>query len=361
MKGVPWCRAGRVRGYPGFVSPETDPSSRRPSGPARARAFWRRLLGRPGPAARAETYRSLATYLSSGFGAVEATDRLPHGPLVLALRGAAERREPLAEGLRTLPDVVTGAEVALVEAGEKSGRLGDMLGKVADLLDNAVAARRAAVRAAAYPFTVLHVALLLPTIPLVAVRHGPAAWLRVVLVGLLLLWGVPLLLVSLYGALRDHPTWSRRICRIPFLGRALHCSALSRFAWTFAAMNDSGALHGESLDQAARAAELGWLRQEIRPATERAERGDPLPASVAGAHVLPPQMHDMIRTGATTGSLVETMERAGTIYDEETRRATGRTVKALRAIVFGLAVVVTVGAVLAVMLPQYRMINDLLK
>ncbi len=338
------------------------PDEDSPTSPlGRVLRFWSLVLRGPGPGERAGLYRSLATLLDAGFGAREATDRVNSGGAVMtALRAAAAEGRRLADGLADSGDRVTPVEVALVAAGERGGQVVHELRRLADRMDVAVAARRRLYAALAYPVLVLHVALLLPTIPLVGMSQGMGAWLRTVVLGLLVIWGVPFLAVSFYAAFRDDPGWSRWFCRIPAAGRAIHTSAVARFAWTFASLHDAGILHDEAVAMSGRAAGLGWMRQELEQAPARLAAGEPMPAVLATVRSLPADVRDFISTGDATGTLTESMTRAGTLYDELAGRAATAAAVAGGAVTYILAVLAVVGMAFGVFAKVYGPVFEML-
>jgi type II secretory pathway component PulF len=235
----------------------------------------------------------------------------------------------------------------------------DALRGLAARLESERRSRLAALGAVAYPVTVMHVALVLPTIPLIGVPYGPTAYFATVLVGLAVVWGVPLALAWIYAARRLDPSFSRRVCRLPIVGNAIHYAAVQRFAWTIGMLHDAGETSDVALAEAGQAADCGWFRLRLDEAVRNISAGNSLADSVRRLEAVPQDLCQMIENGERAGSLGESMERAGGLYEERASRAAKATAVALGALTFAIAVLLVVVAVLGVMVPYFTMLNDL--
>ena len=327
--------------------------------------FWSRLIGTPGAARRARLYEELASLLNAGIGMRSAVASLetqaPRGTeqLVAAWQSSVVAGAPLWEAMERRHDAFGPLEIALVRIGERSGRLVDTLRGLAARLEAEHRSRLAAVGAVAYPVTVVHVALFLPTIPLVGIPHGFGAYLATVAIGLMVIWGVPAALVALYSARRLEPTFSRRICRIPIAGAAIHDAAVQRFAWTLGLLHDSGETSDVALEEAATAADCGWFRARLDGAVRHTRDGNSLAESVRWLEAVPADVCDMIANGERSGSLAESMKRAGELYDDRAARSAKAAAAALGAVTFGIAVLIVLIAIVAVLGPYYAKLFEM--
>ncbi len=324
----------------------------------RAVLFWRRAAAAPGDGARALLYTELAALVQAGFGLRAAVASLAEragraAPLVAVWAVQVERGTPLHEGMAAHPELFPPLDVALVRVGERSGRLVEALNLLAERLEAAVRTRRAVLGAVAYPALVLHVALLLPTVPLVLLQRGFATWLTLVVAGLCVIWGVPLLALTYVAAVRDEPGASHALCRVPLLGGALHAASAARFAWTLGALQQAGTTADESLREAGAAAGLGWLAVPARAAAERLAHGSSWSDVLPDLAALPPDLARLIATGERSGALAESMERGAALFDERATTAARRAAVAAGALAFALAVLVVVGLVVTVFARVY--------
>jgi len=176
-----------------------------PRRPGHGRSPWSRLFRTPGTAKRAHLYEELATLLNAGIGVRSAVAALevqaPAGTerLVAAWQASVVDGAPLWEAMERQPEAFGPLEVSLVRIGERSGRLVESLRGLSARLEGERKARLAALGAVAYPALVMHVALFLPTIPLIGVPHGAGAYFMTVLIGLAVIWGVPIAFGAFYA------------------------------------------------------------------------------------------------------------------------------------------------------------------
>lgn len=335
------------------------PAQASPRGLDRVRVEVHRLLVTPGAKRRALLYEELASLLQAGIGVRAAVAALSERvdartePLLAAWRLQVEQGEPLHEGMHGHIDLFAPLEVTMVRIGERSGRLVETLRKLAGRLETARKARLAIAAAVAYPVTVLHVALLLPTLPLVLLPFGFGAYVALVLIGLAVIWGLPAALAALYVARRDDPAFARRVCRLPIVGAAVYAGAVERFAWTLGALNDAGDAPDAALEEAAAAADCGWFRSGLADALARLREGNTLTVAVQGLAAVPREVVEMLSTGEISGAIAESMSRAAQLYEERRSRAVRSAAATAGAVMFGLAVLVVVMAVLSVFFRVY--------
>lgn len=334
--------------------PRAMPSAPARTGPGRVRRELGRILSTPGAKRRALLYEELASLVQAGIGLRSAVASLAdradsrRQPLIDVWRRQVEAGEPLHEGMAARPDVFTPPETTMMRVGERSGRLVEALRRLAARLEAAHAARLQVVGSVAYPVVVLHVALFLPTLPLVLMPLGFTAYALLVLAGLLVIWGLPAALAALYVARQHEPAFSRRVCRLPVVGAVLHAGAVNRFAWTLGALHDAGERADVALEEAAFAADAGWFRSRLEGAVGRVREGESMTEAVRWLEAVPRDVGDMVATGEQSGSLAETMERVATLYEERRVRAVRAAAATAGAVMFGIAVLVVIAAVLAV-------------
>jgi type II secretory pathway component PulF len=325
----------------------------------RVRSDLRRLLSTPGERRRALLYEELASLLQAGIGMRGAVASLADrgaGRAAGMLRvwsEQVERGDPLHEGMALHPECFTDLETTMIRIGERSGRLEDSLRKLAARLEAAHRARLSVLASVAYPVIVIHVALVLPTLPLVLVPLGFGAYATLVMTGLALIWGVPALLAAIYAARRTDPAFSRRVCKLPLVGAAVHAGAVQRFAWTLGALHDAGESADVSLEEAAEAADCGWFRSRLQGALGSIRDGGSMNDAVRWLEAVPRDVCEMMGTGELSGTIAETMERAAALYQERGERAVRAAARAAGAVLFVIAVLVVVIAVFSVFARVY--------
>ena len=326
-----------------------------------------RMLSTPSATKRALLYEELASLLQAGIVLRSAISSLAERgsarqrPMTDTWLAQVERGEPLHEGMARRPDVFTALETTLFRIGERSGRLVEALRRLALRLEVSHKTWLKMIGGIAYPVTVLHVALFLPTLPLVLMPYGLGAYAVLVLVGLAVIWGMPAALAFFYIARRADPAFSRRVCKLPIVGAAVHAVAVQRFTWTLGAMHGAGETSDRALEEAASAADAGWFRTRLDAATTGIRKGGELGEAVRGMDAVPRDVCEMVANGERSGSLAESMERASTLYAERGERAARAAAAAAGAAMFILAVIVVVCAVFTVFWRVYGPVFEMTK
>jgi len=226
-----------------------------------------------------------------------------------------ERGKSFAESLANARSFrVPSPHVALIDAGETSGRLDDIVGKIRDDLERARESRSKIITRLLYPIVILCLAVLLP--PLYLVLSGRAdEYLRVQLsffgpVALLAIaWGLRGKIVPPHSALRE--LLQNVVRAIPLLGRFLVENALARALSTLGLMLRSGLGFEASLPLVARASGWKFLENEFLEIEKSIRDGATASEGLCGLTGLPKEFHSVIATGETAGTLDEALDRCG--------------------------------------------------
>ncbi len=294
--------------------------------------------------------RQLASLVGAGVPVAEALESLAEESSGPALRRAltvarARLREgaSLADALGASPRVFPPVYRELVRAGEASGALAPVLGRLATDTE-ASAARRARVRAAlAYPAvmtatTVLVLSFLLvwvvPQVTRLLAETGTTLPLatRLLVAGAAFLGGTWWLWVlAIVAAAIFVPRWcataagraavDRLLARLPAVGRIVTTAATARVARTLATVLGSGLPLDAGLGMAAATAGNARMRDALQAAREAVRRGDGLAAMLRTQGLFAPSVCRLIATAERTGTLAEAFERAADAADADVERA----------------------------------------
>lgn len=304
----------------------TAPPPEPPAEPSLGTLLLRPFRG-PGLGARIALYEELRSLHSAGFDwsrALRNVEERRTGAArdaVGALRAAVEHGATLADGMRARPATFSALEIALVEAGERTGRLEDLLAALVRELETRRETRNRVFAAAAYPLFLVHFAILVPVGVMGAV-FGPG-YLVVVLPSLAVLWGLGVGGYLLHAALRGSPGYARVLLSIPVLGEVLRLRAVARFCGAFGAVHGAGADHHEALRLATAACGNAALQGELQRADSVLREGGELAAALrsTGAR-LPAEVHQLVESGEASGDLERSFERLAALLGE---RADART------------------------------------
>jgi len=321
--------------------------------------------------------------LDRGLAALEEQADDPRvAALCAALRGHLAAGEPLATALARYPRTFTPLYRGLVVAGAETGRLADVLARLADYLEARQALRQKFVVALIYPALVTVIALSVITVLLVYVVPQVVAvyqqsrqtlpFLTQALIAtsnalraigwILVLAG--LALVAAFGwALRQpafRARWHALLLATPGIGRLLQSLDAARFASTLAILVASGAPLLRALDAAADVMRMGPMSAAARTAGTLVRQGVSLSRALREQRVFPPLLVHLVANGEQSGALAAMLERAAAELEREAeRRLTWVAALIQPALIVAMGAIVLV-LVLAVMLPIVAM-NQLIR
>jgi type IV pilus assembly protein PilC len=275
---------------------------------------------------RAELYQQLGQLTSAGLGLVPALDQLKRNP------PARSFREPLQRLLDELAQGQTFAEAmqrtawlpifdqALLEAGERSGRLDACFRLLAEHYNDRASLARQMIGDLLYPAFVFHLAVFVVTF-LEFLWNGP--WLLVVLGGLIPVYAATASLIYA-GQSKHGETWRATVESllrpIPILGTARHYLALSRLAVALEALISAGVRIIEAWDLAAAASGSPALRRAVQAWKPRVVAGQTPSEAVSACPQFPETFANLYATGEISGKLDDSLRRLHRYYHEEGSR-----------------------------------------
>lgn len=344
----------------------------------------RRRGGRPKLDDIAPFVRQLSVMLNAGVSLdvslgdlAKQIDRTSFAGVVNDLRDRVWAGERLSDAMKVHSQVFTPLVVALVHAGEESGKLAQILGDLASYLESQVQLRRHVVTALSYPafvaafFTLVVLFLFLfflpkfegiyaaldQDLPLITVwALGVSAWMRRWFFLILVVLAGAVALAVVYG--RTPKTRKRLdafMIRLPVLGDVLLKSQLVRFAETFATLQRSGVPILASLDIAKTTAGNHVIEAALGQAREEILRGSFLSREMAKHPIFPQMLVRIVAVGEETGNTSELLAQAAAFYKDEVdasvRRAT-RLIEPIIIIFLGMAIALVL---LAAYLPVFKL------
>ncbi len=333
--------------------------------------------------------RQLATLVGSGMpldqalGAVaDQADDARARKLVAAVRADVVAGEPLAGALARWPRTFSELYRSLVAAGAETGRLHDVLVRLADYLEARLALRQRFTLALIYPALVTLIAVAVIAVLLVFVvpqvvsvyqqSRQTLPWLTRALIavsaffrGTGVYWllgtavaGVAFTLANRREAFRA--SWHARLLRLPVAGRLITAVDAARFASTLAILVGSGTPLLRALDAAR---DVVWalpLRRAATAAAALVREGVSVARALAAQRLFPAVLIHLVANGEASGQLAPMLERAAAELEREAeRRLTWFAALLQPALIVAMGAIVLV-LVLAVMLPIVSM-NQLIR
>ncbi|CAN0296120.1 unnamed protein product [Phaeothamnion confervicola] len=305
-------------------------------------------VGRRGKAAGADslayTVMQLSALLRCGIPVDEALESLLETEENPRLRMALARvRVRLREG-STLAAAMAVEEIfpqmllRMVEAGEETGKPGEILGRYSEYLKRDLEHRQALVGALSYPavLTVLSVSLLFGLLyfltPVLNEMYNSLGvekpmMTRSVLAlgdfattyGLYLIAGLIVVVWAAWAAI-PRATRDSWFLSIPLIGPMLKCGLMERWSRTLGMLHEAGVPLVRSLQLSRESLDNEALGQLLAGAEKGIERGEGLSVTLARVYLIPPLLQQFLRTGEKTGELELMLNSAASFYERELDR-----------------------------------------
>ncbi len=286
----------------------------------------------------------------------------------------------MADGLAACRGFFPPLVCTLVEVGEKSGRLDDILPGLAEHYEHLLSLRRTFLIGIAWPAIQLCAAIgIVGLLILVGGMLSSMAGRDVDLLGFGLV-GVSGLIAYLAlvaatiggvvvlaaGLLRGvfGPAPLLFVMRIPVVGDCLKTAALSRLAWTLAFTLDSGMSARRAMELALRSTENAYYTSGMATVDAALLEGQEFHAALRATGLFPDEFLQMLETAEVSGTHGESLQRLAQEYRQRAQTAAkGVTIAAsagvwLLVVMFILALIARM--VVTNLLPYYREVNELL-
>ncbi len=267
--------------------------------------------------------------------------------------------------------------ISMVEAGEASGGLAEILGKVAGYFESTVKLTKKVKSAMTYPIAVIGLAVALvnvllifvipvfaamfadfgaklpaPTQMLIDLSNFMKAWW----------WALGLGAYGIYFTVNKYiatPNGRRQkdnfLVKAPIFGNLVHKIALSRFCRTYATLMRSGVPILRTLEIVSSASGKCQVEDACAEIAKHVSQGGQVSDIMAVNPFFPPMMKHMVKAGETTGNVDGMMNKIADFYDTEI----DATVSALTSLIEPLLIVflgvVVGGIVMAMFLPIFQL------
>jgi type IV pilus assembly protein PilC len=351
-------RGQRVRGELRGASPELVSTELRRQGivPTRVKkqkqALMATLNKRPVNSKDVTIFvRQLATMMDAGIPLVQSLEILSSGQqnptmqqLIDNIREEIESGSNLADALRKHPGHFDTLFTNLVEAGESSGTLESLLGRIAKYKERTETIKGKIKKALVYPAAVIMIAIAVVTVIMIFVipqfeelfRNFGAdlpAFTRIVInasnflvtKGWMLGIGLFIFGYVTISAWKRSEKFQRfvdnAVLRIPVIGTIMHKASVSRFARTLATTFAAGIPIVESLDSVAGASGNVVIGDAVKRMKTQMATGQSMVFAMRQETVFPHMLRQMAAVGEETGSLDEMLNKVADFYEEEVDNA----------------------------------------
>lgn len=296
--------------------------------------------------------RQLATLVNAGIPLVDSLSALvdqtenPKLKTVLSqVREKVTEGSKLSDSMKAHPKVFSDIYINMVNAGENSGTLDLVLGRLADFTEGQARLKSKIIGAMIYPilmsvvgvgliimlmvgvipkitaiFEDVQATLPLPTRVLIAVSNAlTKAW---VILGLVVFLGL-----IFYGLKRWRQTekgrffFDRRALKLPLFGRLNRMVAISRFSRTLGTLLSSGVPLLTALGICKNIVTNVVIRRVVEETARNVQEGASVADPLRRSNEFPPLVTHMIAIGEKTGDLEKMLERVADTYDNQVDNA----------------------------------------
>lgn len=299
---------------------------------------------------------------------------------LLRVRKAVYEGSTLSEAMEAMEGIFPNLLVYMIQTGEASGRLDEILDRLAAYYSREEELAGKVRAAMTYPLILLFVTICCSIFLLTAVLPQFAAMLEgselPALTRFMLaageelrlhggLYAAAMLILTLFilsaSAVPGVRLWiGRALLHIPFGGKLLKIIYTSRFASSFSVLYGSGTGILRALDIAGRVIGNEHIQLEIKEACFCMEQGQSLSKALGRMEMFPPVFLSMTVAAEESGDLERIMEQTGSYYEKEAERAMNQMIALLEPAMILVMAGMVGSIVLAVMLPMFQMYSSIL-
>ena len=328
--------------------------------------------------------QQIASLLAAGLPLVQCLEALqdqtedPVFRIVIRdVRADISQGNSFSSAVRKFPASFNTLFVSMVEAGEASGGLAEILMKVAGYFESTVKLTKKVKSAMTYPIAVIGLAIALVNVLLIFVIPVFAAMFKdfgaklpaptqflIDLSNFMKSWwwaiGGGCYGIYFFGGKFVSTPKGRRakdqfLVKAPIFGNLVHKIALSRFCRTYATLIRSGVPILRTLEIVAAASNKVQVEDACEEIAKHVSQGGQVSEVLAANDFFPPMMKHMVKAGESTGNVDGMMNKIADFYDVECEA----TVSALTALSEPLLIVflgvVVGGIVMAMFLPIFQL------
>ena len=333
--------------------------------------------------------RQLASLLSAGITVVRSLDMLYQqleskkakkciGDIYESVQSGRSLSEAFSEQRGVIPNIM----ISMIAAGEESGRLDEVMERLAEHFAKEAKLKNKISSAMVYPKILaaltfaVSVGLLTFLVPKIGVTIAELGGELPALTKFLLnfsdsivhFWYIYIAVIGLviYGfqlwknSDKGSEQWSHLMLTIPVVGKATKMSASARFTRTVATLLKSGISVLQSVEITEKSLDNVILQKKLSQARVEIRKGTSLSRSIRDITEFPPMIYAMVAIGEESGTLDTILEKAADYFEDEADAATQKMVSALEPVMI-IVMAIIVGLVVGgIAMPIFTMAQWLL-
>ena len=328
--------------------------------------------------------QQLASLLTAGLPLVQCLEALqdqtedPCFRIVIRdVRADISQGNSFSSAVKKFPNSFNTLFVSMVEAGEASGGLAEILGKVAGYFESTVKLTKKVKSAMTYPIAVIGLAIALVNVLLIFVIPVFAAmfsdfgaelpaptqflidlsnflksyWWAIGIGGYAAYWFLNKFVKTPNG----RRTKDKFLVRAPIFGNLVHKIALSRFCRTYATLIRSGVPILRTLEIVSAASGKVQIEDACEEIAKHVSQGGQVSEVLAANPFFPPMMKHMVKAGESTGNVDGMMNKVADFYDVECEATVAALTSLIEPMLIVFLGVVVGGIVMAMFLPIFQL------
>jgi type IV pilus assembly protein PilC len=282
-----------------------------------------------------------------------------------------------SSAVKKFPKAFNTLFISMVEAGEASGALAEILGKVAAYFEASVKLQKKVKSAMVYPIAVIGLAVVLVNVLMIFVIPVFAAmfadfgaklpaptqalidlsnfmrsfWWLIGAVAFGAYMGISKYIATPVGRAQK----DRLIVKAPIFGTLIHKIALARFCRTYATLIRSGVPILRTLEIVAAASGKVQIEETCEEIAKHVSQGGQVSEVLAASPFFPPMVRHMVKAGESTGNVDGMMGKVADFYDTEAEAMTAALTSLIEPLLIVFLGVVVGGIVMAMFLPIFQL------
>ncbi len=372
-------------------------SKKTPAGKSKKEGFWasQDLAKQKANEKKAKNYKlpleelaiftqQLSSLLTAGLPLVQCLEALQDQTedqvfriVIRDVRGEISAGNSFSTAVKRFPKAFNTLFVSMVEAGEASGALSEILGKVASYFEASVKLTKKVKSAMTYPIAVIGLAIALVNVLLIFVipvfadmfadfgAQLPAptqflidlsdflkANIIYIIIGcIIFVW----IFRKVVATPKGREIKDKALVRAPIFGNLIHKIALSRFCRTYATLVRSGVPILRTLEIVSSASNKVQIEGACVEIARHVSQGGQVSEIMASNPFFPPMMKHMIKAGETTGNVDGMMNKIADFYDTEAEATVASLTSLIEPMLIVFLGVVVGGIVMAMFLPIFQL------
>ncbi|WP_186576258.1 type II secretion system F family protein [Aquibacillus kalidii] len=332
--------------------------------------------------------RQFSTLVDAGISLVEATsileDQTANKQLKNALAKVQDSLEEgiaLSEALAEFPKLFPELLVSMINAGEVSGNLDEILENMASYYEKQYQLKQKIVTALTYPMVIGAISVLITIFLLAYIvpiftsmfisfdQEIPAYTAFILNISdvvqkfwwLLLLLVITAVFVYKYLEQKPHFAYSFDLAklRIPIFGKFIQKSLLARMTQTLSSLLNSSVPILQAVEITERVINNRVIKKVLKASGQSLEQGESLAAPMQENWVFPKLVTQMIAVGERTGSLDAMLKKVADFYEQDLDEASDKLKSLIEPVMIVFLATVVGAIVMAIVIPMFSLFEGI--